>query len=247
MTKAMLPPDPRAQRKSTGKRNLQIEKSSSSKKRKIRGKGKAIDNVDEDVMEVITISSSSAPRTLETDLNDIIVIKDEEDIQRVPLSCPVVDEQSESADTEIRHMPPDVETDEESKLKPTLKLKFHGFGIHGHSLCVVVEPWPPIRFPSRPLSRPPGQDTPRVPSITPDFISNDEASRTRTPLFLPDFDGGRSESQLLYDDPDDDDNARLLEFSEVLNSIGNFQAGVEDDDEIDGAAFFGDADEVREL
>jgi hypothetical protein len=242
MTKAMLPPDPRAQSKSTGKRNLQIEKSSSSKKRKIRGKGKAVDNDDEDVMEVTTISSSSAPGTLETGLNNAIVIKDEEDIQRVPLSCPVVDEQSESADTEIRHMPLDVETDEESKLKPTLKLKFHGFGIHGHCLCVVVEPWPPIRFPSRALSRPPGQG-----SITPDFISNDEASRTRTPLFLPDFDGGRSKSQLLYDDPDDDDNARLLEFSEVLNSIGNFQAGVEDDDEIDGAAFFGDADEVREL
>ncbi|EEB92883.1 hypothetical protein MPER_08541 [Moniliophthora perniciosa FA553] len=42
-----------------------------------------------------------------------------------------------------------VPDDEEEKPKPILKLKYQGFNIFGHCLCIVVEPWPPIRTPSR--------------------------------------------------------------------------------------------------
>jgi hypothetical protein len=40
----------------------------------------------------------------------------------------------------------------------------------------------------------------------------------------------------------------MLVFSQVLQSRGDFQAGVADDDnEMDGVAFLGDADEARDL
>ncbi|RDB22812.1 hypothetical protein Hypma_010065 [Hypsizygus marmoreus] len=161
----------------------------------------------------------------------------------------------------------DLELEEEEKPKPILQLRYQGFDIYGHCLCIVVEPWPPIRSMSRAPSifaRPAN----RAPSIAPpDFVpTRDPNARARTPLFLPDDDRERSEtpaplqgqrkytpaSSLLdpnfLEDSDDEDEGGMMAFSQVLNAAGDFRAGAADDDEdMDNAIFFGDADEVREL
>ncbi|KAH9951646.1 hypothetical protein B0H21DRAFT_818089 [Amylocystis lapponica] len=157
----------------------------------------------------------------------------------------------------------------EAKPKPVLQLIYQGFNIHGRCLCVIVEPWPPIRGASRaPSLAPTGLIAPRAPSIAPpDFVPSGAAQRARTPLFLPEYDRERSvtpapfmsraqrslppvplfHEDALGDDSDSEDDG-LMQFSQMLRSVGEHQAGaVGDDDEIDGAVFFGDADETREL
>ncbi|KAJ4478236.1 hypothetical protein J3R30DRAFT_3702969 [Lentinula aciculospora] len=151
--------------------------------------------------------------------------------------------------------------DEEEKPKPLLHLKYQGFTILGSCLCIVVEPWPPIRVPSR---APSVLRSTRSPSIAPrDFVTANEARKT--PLFLPDPDErDRSVTPFpdaihvrplpLYNDEyanegiDDADYGGMLEFSQVLNAAGEVRAGaIDDDEDMEGAVFFGDADEVREL
>ncbi|KAI0375569.1 hypothetical protein BV20DRAFT_1008081 [Pilatotrama ljubarskyi] len=157
-----------------------------------------------------------------------------------------------------------VDDEEEPKPKPILKLSYHGFNIHGRCLCVIVEPYPPLRSATRaPSLAPTGLVAPRAPSIAPlDFVpSGAAAQRERTPLFLPDFDREPTPAPLaartlppmpLFSDTneenDDDDGGELVLFSQLLRSVGDHPPGIaEDDDEIDGAVFFGDADEMREL
>lgn len=163
----------------------------------------------------------------------------------------------------------EIEIEEDEKPKPMLQLKYQGFSIYGHCLCIVVEPWPPVRSMSR---------APSVLSTTsrlrgrsaapPDFGFTVESARARTPLFLPDdTDRTRSETLTpfqghknlppvpLFHDTNDSDNSDLdeggmMEFSQVLNATGGFRAGAADDDEDmegAGAEFFGDADEAREF
>lgn len=147
--------------------------------------------------------------------------------------------------------------EEESKQKPLLQLKYQGFNIFGKCLCVVVEPWLPI------------QAVPSITSILPSMAPLDDKSssqletRAQTPLFLPGHDT-HSETPapqipasvlplvpLFRDtiDPESDcvNEDALMEFSQALNYAGDHRGGPEDDDEIDGAVFFGDADEAREL
>lgn len=155
------------------------------------------------------------------------------------------------------------EEEEESKPKPILKLRYHGFNIHGRCLCVIVEPYPPIRSGTRaPSLAPTGLIAPRAPSIAPpDFVpSGGAGQRERTPLFLPEFDreptpapsGARTLPPVpLFsgstEDSDEEDGGMIL-FSQILRSVGDHTPGIaEDDDEIEGAVFFGDADETREL
>lgn len=163
-----------------------------------------------------------------------------------------------------------IEDDEEPKPKLSLQLKYQGFQIHGHCLCVVVEPWPLIRSASRaPSLAPMVSTTIRAPSIAPpDFVpSGAAARRERTPLFLPDDDQDRGETPgpsicrlrtlppvpLFNDIPeeerqyDSDEDGGMMEFSQVLKTGGTMNGGVEEDDEYDGALFFADADEEREL
>lgn len=170
-----------------------------------------------------------------------------------------------------------LEVDAEEKPKPILKLKYQGFNIHGRCICVIVEPYPPIRTAaSRAVSLAPmGVIAPRAPSIAPaDYVPPSVAAqrRARTPLFLPEDDrersvtpapwgpgGGQDERILppvpLFNDlPGLDDEAQdpmesgMFELSQILQSVGGYPAGAaEDDDDIDGAALFGDADEVRGL
>ena len=156
-----------------------------------------------------------------------------------------------------------VEDDEEPKPKPILKLRYHGFSIHGRCLCVIVEPYPPLRSGTRaPSLAPTGIIAPRAPSIAPpDFVpSGGAGQRERTPLFLPDFDreptpapsGMRTLPPVpLFSESgegSDDEDGGMVLFSQILRSVGDHPPGIaEDDDDIDGAVFFGDADETREL
>lgn len=159
----------------------------------------------------------------------------------------------------------DLEDEEEEKPKPLLQLKYQSFSIFGHCLCIVVEPWPPIRSSTRAPSV--VQTPPRAPSIAPiGFVPSSACVREQTPLFLPDdsdrdmtpapFTGRREFPFVpdLDDSPHDDhgdsdsDRGGMMELSQLLNAGGNFRAGaVDDDNDMDGAVFFGDADEAREL
>lgn len=167
--------------------------------------------------------------------------------------------------------------EEEEKPKPVLQMNYQGFSVHGRCLCIVVEPWPAFPSASRAPSLAPMAS--RAPSIAPpEFVASDGTSgaglseqglRARTPLFLPDFDRGRSITPApmiagtlrvlppvpQFNGPSledrfyiDDEDAGLLEYSQVLNSVAGDRAGsLDDDDEMDGGVFFGDADEKRGL
>ncbi|KIM90906.1 hypothetical protein PILCRDRAFT_1146 [Piloderma croceum F 1598] len=158
--------------------------------------------------------------------------------------------------------------EEETKPKPLLQLTYQGFNIFENCLCVVVEPWPPIQaVPRAPSISPMFSNAARAPDIAPpDFIPSGQVKyieRERTPLFLPDPERGTSETPApfqgrmlppvpLFNDPadrekDDIGGESLMEFSQALNYAGEQRGGLEDDDEMDGAVFFGDADETREF
>ncbi|TFY60805.1 hypothetical protein EVJ58_g4927 [Rhodofomes roseus] len=156
---------------------------------------------------------------------------------------------------------------EEDEKKLALRLRYEAYNIQGRHLCVVVEPYPPIRGPTRaPSLAPIFTNAQRAPSIAPpDFVpSGGAAQREKTPLFLPEYDRERSVTPApvltrhrtlppvpLFNDTAEDsdsDDGGFMEFTQILRSVGQNQAGaVEDDDEIEGAVFFGDADEKQEL
>ncbi|KAG1866512.1 hypothetical protein DFJ58DRAFT_654588 [Suillus subalutaceus] len=162
----------------------------------------------------------------------------------------------------------EIDDEDDKKDKLALKLKYQGFNIFGRCLCVVVEPWPPIRSATRaPSVMPLTNEALRGSTIAPpDFVPSKDNQRARTPLFLPEFDRGRSETPApfpraktlppvpLFNDPapDSDDDGYgsddLMIFSQALNAAGGMHvAAADDDDEMDGAVLFGDADEVREF
>jgi hypothetical protein len=161
--------------------------------------------------------------------------------------------------------------EEEAKPKPVLQLSYQNFELSGRCLCLIVEPWPPLRATTRAPSRALSTASLRGSSIAPpSFVSSDQAAaRARTPLFLPDDDDDEERGETpfrmpefpqrrilppvpLFDAPrqdneeDEDDNAELMQFTQALNTGGAY-GEVDDDDELDGAVLFGDADEVREL
>jgi len=231
---------------------------------------------------------TDAPATPNPDLGDVhsleeqsnranATFKDEVDeVSLVVSSTGITDvDAAINEDVPARPLPGTIEIDldveEEEKPKPMLQLKYQGFSIYGHCLCIVVEPWPPIRSASRSPSVAPTAS--RAPSISPSYFVSagdvDTRLRARTPLFLPDdFDRDRSETPApflgqrvlppvpLFNDPglaedgneDDYEGGGMMEFSQVLNAAGDFRAGAANDDEdMDGTVFFGDADETREL
>lgn len=176
-------------------------------------------------------------------LGDRVVVKDEDEEPQLPL--PV--------------RPLDVD-EEEPKPKPALQLRYNGFNIFGRCLCIVVEPWPPVRATPAPPSFP--QSAFRAASLTPSVVPN-AGIREQTPLFLPENDErGRSETPAptlqnwrppvpRFSDPppeDDEDEGELLLFSQVLNATGESRMEADEEDDFAGAdALFGDADETREL
>lgn len=159
----------------------------------------------------------------------------------------------------------EIQDEEEQKPKLALELKYRSFSNFKRCLCVVVEPWPPLRRDARAPSLAPsaatGQSS-RVPTQ-----SESRGQRGKTPLFLPDLDDeratpGPSRSRTLppvplFDDPqvdrdieeteDLDDSAAIMQFSQLLNTTGRVTGAIEEDDEFDGAVLFADADEAKEL
>ncbi|KAG6869291.1 hypothetical protein C0993_000044 [Termitomyces sp. T159_Od127] len=251
-------PPPASQR---GKRKSKsdVERGSNEgtrKKRKTKGKGRARDEdnelltlgsdiSDEDYDPAEPQRSKRAPNSNQTE--DINIIG--QTFRSTPTGSAI-----------------DIEMDqEEEKPKPVLQLRYQGFDIFGHCLCVVVEPWPPIRSMSRApsvttvLNREPHLARPQS------VLAQDPDVRTRTPLFLPDDYGERSEisrdhsmpppslgsildPRFLEDSDDSDEDEGMVLFSQVLNNVGDVRAGAADDDEdMDTDMFFGDADERREL
>jgi hypothetical protein len=182
-------------------------------------------------------------------------------------ASPVKIEEGESQNQSVDlDLPMDLDIEEEEpKPKPVLQLSYQNFDLSGHCLCLIVEPWPSVRAVQRAPSRALSTATLRGSSIAPpDFVSSERA-RARTPLFLPDDDDDQRETLRIpefpqqrvlppvplfnapqQDDEEEDDNAELMQFSQVLNKAGTY-GDANDDDELEGAVLFGDADEVREL
>lgn len=153
--------------------------------------------------------------------------------------------------------------EEEEKPKPLLRLKYHTLTVSGYCLCVVVEPWSPQRRITGPLSTAlltaPSHD-----DIGTLVVEDALVERGRTPLFFPELDDNHSRKPegsssvkarpppfLLDSSGEADDESRrgdtLMNFSQALNTTGYAATGSIDDEDMEGAVLFGDADEVREL
>ena len=167
------------------------------------------------------------------------------------------------------------EDEEEKKLKPQLELSFRSLDMHDRCLCVVVEPWPALPTRPTPAPdqlsmsqaaslAPPGARTSldRAQSVDSSRFSVAPEGREETPLFLPDP-AGRDRSATpapvrfpsefnlhtmdeSQDPIEDYDNFGILAFSQALNNVsGDRVSAAEDDDDMDGGALYGDADEIR--
>ncbi|PBL02392.1 hypothetical protein ARMGADRAFT_1057824 [Armillaria gallica] len=175
-----------------------------------------------------------------------------------------MDEDDPETESQARNPPLEVEIEEEEKPKPMLRVKYQGFDISDLCLCIVVEPWPPIRMSSiappflRARSQTPALNRNSMPPPPVPEVST--LRREKTPLFLPDeYERERSETPAPFPGrytsmappihgDDDDDGWGMMEFSQVLNAVGDSRAGaIDEDEDMDGAVFFGDADEVKEL
>ena len=135
-----------------------------------------------------------------------------------------------------------LEIEEEEKPKPILGLTYQGFNIYGHCLCLIVEPWPAIRSTAvRPILDP-SQVPLFLPETGDDF--NTEHPAEAAQLNQPYLDRILNDHNLS----DKEDAGGMMDFSQVLNNIGDARPGaVNDDDDMDGSILFGDADEFKEL
>ena len=150
----------------------------------------------------------------------------------------------------------DLHTEEEEKPKPTLQLRYEGFGIHGQCLCVVAEPWPTTHSTACSLG-----DLGKhaiFKSKERQVALSTITARAQTPLFLTDEDDTQPQhftpvinsldnlDTMEISDDDDPEMGGMMAFSQVLNMAGDTRPeAVEDEDEIGGAVLFGDADEAR--
>lgn len=195
-------------------------------------------------------------------------VKVEEEEQRLPQTKPST-ATTESVHVEDTGISVEMDDDEEPKPKLALELKYRGFSNFNRCLCVIVEPWPPQPSDSRAPSLPPSAVS-RASSVAPTTsdLSKNCDQRAKTPLFFPDVDdepmtpchsGFRTLPPVpLFDDPPTirdadsmeewDDNAALMQFSQMLNTTGRVGGGdAEEEDEFDGTVLFADADEAKEL
>jgi hypothetical protein len=155
--------------------------------------------------------------------------------------------------------------EEEDKPKPALQLKYKGFGIYGQCLCIVVEPWPAIRSTTHAPQELGGITRQSKQKQATTSSAPTVAARANTPLFLADdneADQNETQNQrpnnpvtnawddleTMDDSDDDSEMGGMMAFSQALNLAGDSRPGaVEDDDEMEGAVLFGDADETRQL
>jgi len=211
---------------------------------------------------------SKKPRTIDPlsdeDSDEVEIVNDIEmaDAQDVADPRPRVPADDDASNQAIMDL--EISEDEEEKPKPILGLRYQGFSIYGHCLCVVVEPWPVVRTMTG-IAATLAKMTPAPSSSKPPPSDKD---RSRDPLFLPEdadddivevVDTGRTSGQYVnkpyldqvlneVDISDDEDAGGIMEFSQVLRSIGDSRAGaINDDEDMDGSVLFGDADEYREL
>lgn len=163
--------------------------------------------------------------------------------------------------------------DEETKVKPSLQLSFRQLNMRDRYLCIVVEPWPVLPDASKTTSSTrfvtsntlPSRIS-RAPSIAPSNIEVGQREQTPMPLFLPSHDERdrsatpapiRFQSVLSGLETMDDSAAMtedggfdfgMIAFSQALsNVVGDHPGGLDDDDEMDGNALYGDADEMRTM
>ncbi|KAJ3568608.1 hypothetical protein NP233_g5601 [Leucocoprinus birnbaumii] len=156
------------------------------------------------------------------------------------------------------------EEEEEEKPKPALQLRYKGFGIYGQCLCIVVEPWPALRSTTRPPQELGGIGSKKSTEKQAHIPSTSTiAARAKTPLFLADEDIHQDDAQppiqnpvtnpwdeleTIEDSDDDSEMGGMMAFSQALNLAGDSRPGAAgDDDEMEGAVLFGDADEARQL
>ncbi|KAJ7764986.1 hypothetical protein DFH07DRAFT_811031 [Mycena maculata] len=286
-----MPPPPLPKPQGSKRKGRQPTTSASSnKRRKTKGKGKArdgdesdeaISSADEDVAKehndeaVNPRRSQRAKRVVaggyQQDHDSDVEMEDQPQNEHEPIQ--VKDEVNEprlsqplgEPDAGAASAPIDIDLDiEEEKPKPILQLKYQDFSVYSDCLCVVVEPYPPLRSATRAPSASRAQSffEPRGQSTAPTRAPQTASSlRARTPLFLPDDDDReRSVTPFprqvtlppvpLFDDDEDDaesDHGGMMAFSQSMNGYHLPAGAADDDDEMDGAVFFGDADEVREL
>ncbi|EKM80144.1 hypothetical protein AGABI1DRAFT_73053 [Agaricus bisporus var. burnettii JB137-S8] len=142
--------------------------------------------------------------------------------------------------------------EEEEKPKPALQLKYKGFNIYGQCLCIIVEPWPTVRITKDPLQELGSVAYQKSRHKEPHIQTSTPASRAQTPLFLADDDMGEENSFAQtsneHDSDEDSDRGGMMAFSQALNLAGDNRPGAaEDEQEMEGAVLFGDADENRQL
>ncbi|KAF8076510.1 hypothetical protein FPV67DRAFT_420291 [Lyophyllum atratum] len=227
----------------------------------------AYQEIDGNEDPVVTMAAKSTSQGADIDMTDPSVSREMPGAELGSSHNMAVDIPVAAQDLPATSMSLELEIQEEEKPKPILRLQYQGFSIYGQCLCIVVEPWPPIRFMSRASSVIPAIF--REPSVVPpvSLPTLGPSVREKTPLFLPDDYRGRSETpapfrgqslppstssfldpRFLEDSDESDDEGGMMQFSQVLNNAGDARAGAADDDEdMDTAMFFGDADEIREL
>jgi len=180
--------------------------------------------------------------------------------------CRIEDTEASGVTSELnfvssRGLNVDGEDVEEEKPKMAVKVAYQGFTIHDRCLCIIVEPWSPLRTGRCAPSAVSTSTIHRFPSLTPRESSLTPLQRERTPLFLPEIDPRRSVTPAplpsrilppvpLFDDTLDgheqeEDNKEygMLAFSQALSLMRDERAGSTEEDENEGNAFLGDADE----
>ncbi|KAK0468205.1 uncharacterized protein EV420DRAFT_1743126 [Desarmillaria tabescens] len=223
----------------------------SRKKPKTKGEGRAEEDDNDSYDEDVTGEATERPARRSRRNRQV-----DEDVD--------MDEDRSEADSQAKDLPLELEITEEEKPKPMLRVKYQGFDVSELCLCIVVEPWPPIRVSSiappflYARSQTPSVNRNSMPPPAPEVST---LRREKTPLFLPDeYERERSETPApfpgrytsvappIHGDDDDDDGWGMMEFSQILNAVGDSRAGaIDEDEDMDGAVFFGDADEVKEL
>lgn len=128
-----------------------------------------------------------------------------------------------------------------------MSLQYRGFDLDGIAICIVVEPWPPIRtainIPTTTTHLPPSLE--RKQTAPPD---------RGTPLFLPDFDhttitpahamkNRDPKSSRIPDANDTHSQSSLLRLSQAVNR--QWYPPGEDEGDVDEQLLYGDADEAR--
>lgn len=168
----------------------------------------------------------------------------------------------------------DIDTEEDIKLKPKLQLQFRQLQMKDRVLCIIVEPWPLPPVAGKTVSTSLGLRSPTIapserlskaaPSLTPSDSEEGYRGQTPMPLFLPSHDErDRSVTpapirfESVMPAMETIDNAAeamgdfafgMLAFSQALaNVVGDHSGGLDEDDEMDGSALYGDADETRTM